>query len=69
MHPLDTHSRALLAAEHVADLRADAVHAPDAAGVRRRLGGLLVDAGFRLAPELRPTRRLRRVGLPGPAAR
>jgi len=56
MRPSDPQLESILVADRIAALRADATPAPPR--LRRRLGRLLVDAGVRLAPELRPARRL-----------
>jgi len=56
MRPSDFQLESILVADRMAALRADAVPSPPR--LRRRLGKLLVSAGVRLAPELRPARRL-----------
>ena len=59
MRPSDFQLESILVADRTAMLRAAAAAAGRAApGLRRRLGKLLVGAGVRLAPELRPARRL-----------
>jgi hypothetical protein len=53
MHPIDVQGRKLLAAERFQLLGADAkpsLH--PARHLRRRLGGLVIAAGLRLAPEV-----------------
>jgi hypothetical protein len=55
MQPMDTQARRRLATERFELLRDDARPPARPAGhVRLRLGGLLVAAGLRLAPEARP---------------
>jgi hypothetical protein len=57
MQPMDTQARRRLATERFELLRDDARPPARPAGhVRLRLGGLLVAAGLRLAPEARPDR-------------
>ncbi len=52
MHPMDVSGRRLLALERYAALERDARPAVrTTGGARRRVGGLLVAAGLRLAPE------------------
>ena len=57
MHPMDVSGRRLLALERHDALRWDARPAARTTGrTRRRVGGLLVAAGLRLAPECAPGR-------------
>ncbi len=56
MRPSDYQLESILVADRTAALRADAAPSPPV--LRRRLGRWLVSAGLRLAPELRPARRL-----------
>jgi hypothetical protein len=52
MPPTDTQLRTILAAERFALLRAEASAPAGRTGhIRRRLGGMLVAAGLRLAPD------------------
>ena len=51
MHPMDVAGRKLLALERFDALERDARPSMRRAGARRRVGGLLVAAGLRLAPE------------------
>jgi hypothetical protein len=65
MQPLHPDFQKIAVEEHVETLRRASVNRPSH-GLRRRAGSMLVAAGFRLAPELRP--RGRRVRPAGPAA-
>jgi hypothetical protein len=57
MQPMDTEARRRLAAERFELLQNDAqAPARSSRQVRLRVGGLLVAAGVRLAPETRPDR-------------
>jgi hypothetical protein len=57
MHPMDVSGRRLLARERYEAFERDARPALRTAGrTRRRVGGLLVAAGLRLAPECAPGR-------------
>jgi hypothetical protein len=57
MYPMDVSGRRLLALERRDALRRDARPAARTTGrTRRRVGGLLVAAGLRLAPECAPGR-------------
>jgi hypothetical protein len=54
MLSMDSQGRRIIASEHVELLRADIAEARAASGPRRRLGGLLISAGLRLAPDAAP---------------
>lgn len=56
MQPMDTQARRRLAAERFELLQNDAASPARLLQVRLRVGGLLVAAGVRLAPETRPDR-------------
>jgi hypothetical protein len=51
---MDSQGRRIIATEHAEQLRTGISDARTASGPRRRLGGLLISAGTRLAPDAAP---------------
>jgi hypothetical protein len=51
---MDTQARRIIASERAELLRVGVAEARAAAGPRNRLGGMLISAGLRLAPDAAP---------------